>query len=92
MNPSARKRTLMKRLQTALKPVKLDVVDDTDKHAGHAGSKGGLSHFQIEIVSPLFEGHNLVKRHRMVYEALGDMMHEDIHALAIQAHTQEEIS
>jgi BolA protein len=70
----------------ALDPVRLDLRDESGQHAGHAGSRpSGGSHWQLTIVSEAFRGRNPVARHRMVYEALGDLMERDIHALRIDA-------
>ncbi len=85
MNNQQRRREVIKRLQAALRPVSLEVIDDSDKHAGHAGSREGKAHFDVRITSPLFAGRNTLQRHRMVYDALGELMQTDIHALAIQA-------
>jgi len=70
-------------LTAALAPVQLDVIDEGHKHAGHAGE--GKGHFFARIVSPAFAGKNPIQRHRMVYEALGEMMPDGIHALSIEA-------
>ena len=73
------------RLST-LHPVMLDLLYESAQHAGHAGSRpSGGSHWQLTIVSEAFRGKNAVARHRMVYEALGDLMKSDIHALRIEA-------
>jgi BolA protein len=70
----------------ALQPVSLDLRDESAQHAGHAGARpGGGSHWQVTIVAEAFRGKNAVARHRMVYEALGDLMDRDIHALRIEA-------
>ena len=70
----------------ALDPVRLDLRDESAQHAGHAGARpSGGSHWQLTIVSDAFRGKNAVARHRMVYEALGDLMKHDIHALKIEA-------
>jgi len=70
----------------ALEPVRLDLRDESAQHAGHAGARpSGGSHWQLTIVSDAFRGKNAVARHRMVYEALGDLMKRDIHALKIEA-------
>ena len=70
----------------ALKPVTLDLQDESEQHAGHAGHRpGGGTHWQLHIVSEAFRGKSAVARHRMVYEALGDLMKQDIHALKIEA-------
>ena len=74
----------------ALDPASLDVTDDSHKHAGHAGARGGQGHFSVDIVSAAFAGKLPLARHRLVYAALGEMMQTDIHALAIRARTPEE--
>ena len=77
-------------LAEALDPVSLDVTDDSHRHAGHAGARGGQGHFSVDIVSASFAGKLPLARHRLVYAALGDMLQTDIHALAIRARTPEE--
>ena len=78
-------------LTEALAPQSLDVADDSHKHAGHAGARGGQGHFSVDIVSAAFAGKLPLARHRMVYAALGSMMQDDIHALAIRARTPDEL-
>ena len=74
-----------------LHPVALDLRDESEQHAGHAGSRpSGGSHWQLTIVSEAFRGQTAVARHRMVYEALGDLMKRDIHALRIEALAPEQ--
>lgn len=73
-------------LQTKLSPIELEVVDDSHMHAGHAGA-GGKGHFTVVIKSDAFEGKTPIQRHRLVYNALEDLMESDIHALSIQATT-----
>jgi len=73
-----------------LKPLKVELRDESGQHAGHAGARpSGGSHWQLTIVSEAFRGKSAVARHRMVYEALGDLMKQDIHALKIEASTPE---
>lgn len=72
-------------LEAALSPESLSVVDDSHRHAGHAGAQDGRGHYNVEIVSAAFAGLNPIARHRAVYAALGEMMTTDIHALAIKA-------
>lgn len=75
----------------ALEPLSVDLRDESGQHAGHAGSRpSGGSHWQLTIVSEAFRGKSAVARHRMVYEALGDLMKRDIHALKIEAFTPEQ--
>ena len=75
----------------ALEPVTLELVDESSQHAGHAGwQPGGGTHWRLTIVSPRFAGQPTVARHRMVYQALGELMQNPIHALAINARAPEE--
>jgi len=75
----------------ALEPTELDLVDESEQHRGHAGYReGGSTHWRLAIVSPRFAGKTVVARHRMVYEALGSLMQNPIHALAITARAPEE--
>ena len=74
-----------------LEPVQLDLVDESAHHAGHAGERpGGQTHWRLTIVSPRFTGQGTVARHRMVYQALGELMQNPIHALAITARSPQE--
>ena len=79
-------------LQGALRPVQLEVNDDSHLHVGHAGAASGGGHYSVKIVSERFEGLRLVMRHRLVYDAVQGMMHTDIHALAITAIAPSELS
>jgi BolA family transcriptional regulator, general stress-responsive regulator len=73
-----------------LAPVTLELRDESAQHAGHAGARpSGGSHWHLAIVSEAFRGKSPVARHRMVYEALGDLMERDIHALRIEASAPE---
>lgn len=90
LNP-VRVERIRERLTQALSPVSLDVSDDSHKHAGHAGARGGQGHFGVDIVSTVFAGKLPLARHRLVYAALGEMMQTDIHALAIRARTPDEV-
>ena len=76
---------LAARVTQGLAPLALEIVDDSHKHAGHAGAADGRGHFTVKVVSERFSGLPVVRRHRLVYEAVGDMMSTDIHALSIQA-------
>lgn len=73
---------LKERLQP-LEPVYLEVIDDSHLHAGHEGSKGGASHFQVHIWTDQFAGLSTLARHRLVYDRVHDLMPYPIHALAI---------
>jgi BolA protein len=81
----------MREKLAALAPIALELEDESAQHAGHAGSRpSGGSHWRLAIVSEAFRGKSAVARHRMVYEALGDLMKRDIHALKIEASAPEQ--
>lgn len=82
--PPQRVEAIRRRLVAALAPTVLEIVDDSHRHAGHAGARDGRGHFSVRIASPAFDGLAPVARHRAVYDALGDLMQTDIHALAIR--------
>lgn len=76
---------IRERLMVALEPIRLDVVNESHLHAGHASSPGtGESHFRLLVVAPMFEGRTRVERHRMVNEALADLLKNRVHALALK--------
>ena len=79
------------RLRAALAPERLEIVDDSAAHAGHAGAREG-GHFTVHIVSSAFVGKTLIQRHRLVNAAVADLMQQEIHALSIQARTPEAAS
>jgi BolA protein len=74
-----------------LNPSELTIDDESQEHVGHAGARSGGGHFAISIVSNAFVGKSAVQRHQMIYEALGDLMKHEIHAIRIQAKIPEEI-
>lgn len=77
----------------AFAPAALEVINDSQRHAGHAGSPGtGESHFSVKVVSAAFAGKSRVERHRMVNEVLAEELNGKIHALAISALAPEERS
>ena len=80
----------MQQRLSGLQPESLDIVDDSAKHAGHAGAASGGGHYQLTIVSKQFAGKPQVARHRLIYQALGDMMQLQIHALSITAYTPDQ--
>jgi BolA protein len=82
---------IRERLVAALAPSELAVDDESHKHAGHAGARDGRGHFRVRVVSAAFAGQAPLARHRAVYAALGELMQTDIHALAIDARTPEEL-
>jgi BolA family transcriptional regulator, general stress-responsive regulator len=76
---------------SALEPRSVEILDESGRHAGHAGAAAGGSHFRLVIVSPRFAGLPKLERHRMIYAALGTLMRREIHALAIQAMAPDEL-
>ncbi len=72
-------------LTEAFSPDHLQVKDQSHLHAGHAGAKSGAGHFAVTIVADAFADCNRIECHRLVYDAIGDMMHSEIHALSIRA-------
>ena len=83
--------TIRQKLEEALKPDLIEIIDHSAAHAGHAGNKGG-GHYNVTIVSEQFEGKSLVQRHQLIYAIMGDMMKAEIHALGINALTPTENS
>ena len=79
----------MREKLAALAPLRLEIADDSAKHAGHAGAGGG-GHYRLTIVSPRFSGCGTMQRHRLIYEAIGPMMRGEIHALSIKALAPED--
>jgi BolA protein len=82
--------TIRERL-SALEPQSVELLDESGRHAGHAGAAAGGSHFKLVIVSSRFAGLDKLQRHRMVYASLGPLMRREIHALAIQALAPDEL-
>lgn len=78
-------------LGEALEPELLEIEDESHLHAGHAGARDGRGHYRITIVSGVFKGKTRIARHRLVFDALGEMMETDIHALSLQAVSADEI-
>lgn len=78
------------RLAEALETDDIQIVDEGHKHIGHAGAATGLGHFAVRIRSRHFAGQSMLERHRMVYDALGEMMQTDIHAVSIRAQAPDE--
>jgi BolA protein len=74
------------KLTAAFRPTRLEIVDDSHRHAGHAGAReGGESHFNVTIESPAFAGAGRVARQRMVYHALAEELAGPVHALSVKA-------
>ena len=81
---------IRERLTARLAPRELEVTDESHLHKGHAGARDGKGHFRVRIVSDRFSGLRPLQRQRVVYDAVGDLMRTDIHALAVAALTESE--
>jgi BolA family transcriptional regulator, general stress-responsive regulator len=82
---------IVARLKEALDPVSLDVVDESDRHAGHAGARaGGGTHYRVRVVSARFERQSRIERHRLVYGVLAAEFADGLHALALVAKAPDE--
>lgn len=88
----ARVQRIRSRLESRFAPLALELVDESDRHAGHPGARSGRGHFRLRIVSAAFESVPRVQRHRLVYDALGPVMDQDIHALSIEALAPSEVA
>ena len=78
-------------IESSLKPSSLEIIDQSHRHAGHAGARDGRGHFDVRVVSELFKGKLPLARHRLVFAAVGDLMETDIHALSIKALSTDEV-
>ena len=82
---------MVRRLTASLSPTRLDLIDESEQHRGHAGHDGrGESHFALTIECASFKGKSRVQRQRAIYAALGELMEERVHALSIKAIAPEE--
>lgn len=73
------------RLEQNLNPQRVEIIDVSHRHAGHVGARpGGETHFEVTIVSPCFRGLSRVQQHQLVYAALGEVMGDPVHALALK--------
>lgn len=83
--------SLIRERLAILHPSRIELIDDSALHAGHAGARGGGGHYRLLVVASAFAGKSTVARHRLVYDALGDLMRQKIHALSIKPLTPEEV-
>jgi len=85
--------TIEGKLTAALQPTRVQVIDESELHKGHAGHRpGGQSHFRVEVVSAAFDGQSRIARQRRVYEILADELKAGVHALALKTLTPAEDS
>lgn len=83
--------TIRRKLATVLAPVRIEIVDDSHRHAGHAGARPeGETHFRVEIVAAAFTGKSRLERQRMVHAALADELAGRVHALSLRLMTPAE--
>ena len=82
---------IVSRVREHLSAESVEIEDQSHLHAGHAGAAGGGGHYEVTIVASCFKGLNTLARHRLVYEAVGELMKKEIHALSIQAYSAEEL-
>ena len=82
---------LLRQRLIVLQPQSVSIEDDSARHAGHAGARDGGGHYQLQIVAQAFAGKSTIARHRMIYDAAGDLMRGRIHALSIRAEVPGEV-
>jgi len=82
--------TIKKKLNERLNPELIEIIDNSAAHAGHAGVQNGGGHYNVTIVADAFNDKSLLQRHQLIYQALGDLMKQEIHALGINALTPSE--
>ena len=83
MNPAPEILALLRERLAGLDPQDVEIIDDSALHAGHAGASGG-GHFRLRVTSAAFAGKTRLAQHRLVLDAVGDLMHGSIHALGIE--------
>lgn len=91
MEVAQRLAAIRERLEVVFEPEALEIDDQSHLHAGHAGARDGRGHFRVMLVTGKFDGMGLLARHRAIYDALGDLMQTDIHALTIEAVASDEL-
>jgi len=89
-SPEERSHFIQKAIETSLDAEHVEIIDDSAAHAGHLGAQGGGGHFRVLVVARCFEGLGRVAAQRLVYQALGDFMRTDIHALEMRTLTPEQ--
>ena len=88
MTPTAQR--IEARVRERFRPQHFELLDESARHAGHAGAAAGGGHYRLVVVSREFEGRTLLERHRLVYEAVGDLMGHEVHALSMRTLTPAE--
>ena len=90
MNNEERIEEIHRRLTDALEPSELEILDESHKHIGHEGAKSGMGRVHVRIVAQAFANQSRIQKHRLVYDAVGDLMQTDIHALGIEAEAPDQ--
>jgi BolA protein len=75
---------MQRQLTAALQPGSCEIIDEGHLHIGHEGARGGRGHYRVRIASPRFKGLSKIARHRLVYDALAELMVDEIHALSVE--------
>ena len=91
MNPLQRKKEISRLLNNAFDPETLGVEDESFLHKGHAGARDGRGHYRVLMIATVFEDKTMIERHRMIYRVLDELLKTDIHALAIDAWSPNEL-
>ena len=82
---------IVDRLRQELSAESVEIEDQSHLHVGHAGAASGGGHYQVTVVASCFKGLNTLARHRLIYDALNNLMKKEIHALSIQAYSKDEL-
>ncbi len=85
LSEPSRTKKIQQLLTDSLSPESIEIIDESYKHIGHAGSSGGAGHFKVLIIAEVFSGKRAIARHQLIYKALESMMQTEIHALSIDA-------
>lgn len=85
------KESIAQKIKASLSAESVEIEDQSHLHAGHAGAASGGGHYDVIVVAQIFEGLNTLARHRLIYEAVSDLMKKEIHALSIQAFDPSEL-
>ena len=91
MDAAQRLTEIRQRIELRFQPEELIVEDEGHLHVGHEGAKDGRGHFRVFVVAESFDGLTMIERHRAIYQALGDLMTSDVHALSIDAYSSNEL-
>ncbi len=87
------KESMKAKLEAGLDPIRLEIEDESHRHAGHGGAReGGQTHYRIQVAAARFAGKGRIERHRMVYALLADEIAQGVHALALQTQAPDELS